>query len=57
MRVLQLSDGNLLIPLLMPDPEDGIALIAIGPDHLDCGSWLVLAAPGEDLRPREEPPI
>jgi hypothetical protein len=55
MRVLRLPDGDPLIPLVMPDPEDGFALTEMGPDDPDSARWLVLAAPAGDARPREEP--
>jgi hypothetical protein len=42
MRAIQLPNGNLLIPLLLPDPEDGFALAEIGPDHPDYGRWLAV---------------
>jgi hypothetical protein len=54
MHALQLPDGNLLIPVELPDPEDGFALAEIGKDHPDYGRWLAVSEPGEDPRPRQE---
>ena len=48
MRPLLLPDGNLLIPVDLPDPDDGFALKEIGEDHPDCGTWLALSESGED---------
>jgi hypothetical protein len=42
MRALRLPDGNLLIPLLVPDPEDGFALAELGPDHPEVAQWLAV---------------
>jgi hypothetical protein len=45
-----LPSGNLLVPVEGADPEDGIALREIGPDHPDYGRWLADAESGEDPR-------
>jgi hypothetical protein len=50
MHAFQLPDGHLLIPLLLPDPEDGFALQEMGPEHPNYGSWLAVAEPGEEPR-------
>jgi hypothetical protein len=47
---VRLPDGDLLIPLLLPDPEDGFALEEIGPEHPDYGMWMAVSEPGKDPR-------
>jgi hypothetical protein len=48
---LQLPDGCLLVPVELPDPADDFALVEIGEDHPDYGTWLVLVEPLEDPTP------
>jgi hypothetical protein len=35
-----LPSGKLLVPVVAADPEAGIALREIGPDHPNYGRWL-----------------
>jgi hypothetical protein len=44
--------GKRLVPVEAADPEDGIALPEVGPDHPDYGRWLADAESDEDPRPR-----
>ena len=42
-----LPNRKLLVPVEATDPEDGIALREVGPDHPGYGRWLADAEPGE----------
>lgn len=50
MRCIQLPNGRLLVPT---DEDDPSALVEVGPDHPQYGTYLIHAEPGEDPRPRD----
>jgi len=35
MRAIRLSDGNLLVPVELDDPDNGPGLAEIGPEHIE----------------------
>jgi hypothetical protein len=51
MRALQLPDGNLLIPLTLPEAEDGFALKELAPEQPNCGPWPGVVKSAEEPRP------
>jgi hypothetical protein len=55
MRALRLPNGNLLVPVETLDPDNGLGLAEIAPEHPEYGRWYPFAKGGEDPRPREEP--
>jgi len=53
MHAIRLPNGNLLIPVEGDEPDAGVRVREIGPDHPEYGRWLDFAEAGEDPRPRQ----
>lgn len=51
MHGIRLPNGSLLIPVEGDDPDAGIRVREIGPDHPEYARWLDFAEAGEDPRP------